>query len=342
MADTVERPILLGIGGDSGSGKTTIARGLYRLFGAGNILSICLDDYHSLDRRARQQAGVTALNPVANRIDLMEEQLWALKDGRSVLKPVYDHATGTFGPPEQIHPKPWIVVRGLFPFFTERLREAFDVRVWLDPDEELKYHWKVQRDVAQRGYSVAQVIRQVVERQDDLRRYILPQARYADMVVRFYPPPGYFGKAGAGGSAGNGHGAETPPDLHVRLTLRRSAPAPGVAEAIARAAALDQEHHGTRRGAGGVRIQRGAEGGETMVEVDAGLDGHVAAPLVRDLASMLPIDPRATEEMGVFLAGGRDPKHSHSLLITQLAIAWQMVAAHESTRSLVTERASPA
>src|SRR5207237_10151491 len=74
----------------------------------------------------------------------------------------------------------------------EQLRSAFDVKIWLDPDEELKYHWKVQRDVAQRGYLLEQVIRQIVERQEDFRRHIQPQQAFADRVVRFYPSPGYL------------------------------------------------------------------------------------------------------------------------------------------------------
>ena len=122
----------------------------------------------------------------------MEEHVLALRHGETIVKPVYDHATGTFGQPETVEPKPIVIIRGLFPLLSERLRSAFDVKVWLDPDEELKYHWKVQRDVAQRGYVLEEVIRQIVERQDDVRAYILPQRMYADRVVRFYPPGGYL------------------------------------------------------------------------------------------------------------------------------------------------------
>ena len=57
---------MVAVGGDSGTGKTTLVSGLYRIFGAERITNICLDDYHRLDRAARKRAGVTALNPVAN------------------------------------------------------------------------------------------------------------------------------------------------------------------------------------------------------------------------------------------------------------------------------------
>src|SRR5579884_4155343 len=194
--DRHPRPVMVAIGGDSGTGKTTLTRGLADLFGAENILTLCLDDYHTLDREARRRLGITALNPVANNIALMEDHVWALREGRGITKPVYDHTTGTLAAPEAVEPRPLVVVRGLFPLFTERLRAAFDVAVWLDPDEELKYHWKLQRDVAQRGHTVEGVIRQIVERQEDVRRYILPQRAHADMLIRFLPPPGYFPHSG--------------------------------------------------------------------------------------------------------------------------------------------------
>ncbi|HEV7666755.1 MAG TPA: hypothetical protein VGQ62_24690, partial [Chloroflexota bacterium] len=146
------RPVMLAVGGDSGTGKTTLTRGIYDIFGEQNIRNICLDDYHTLDREGRKRARITALNPAMNNIGLMEQHVWALRDGETITKPVYDHASGRFGEPEVVVPRPIIIIRGLFPLFTERLRSAFDVKVWLQPDEELKYHWKVQRDVVQRGY----------------------------------------------------------------------------------------------------------------------------------------------------------------------------------------------
>jgi phosphoribulokinase len=163
------RPVMLAVGGDSGTGKNTLTRGLHDIFGPGNILNVTLDDYHTLDRVGRAKAGLTALNPIVNNIGLIEEHIAALKNGETIRKPVYDHANGTFGEPELVEPKPIVVIRGLFPLFTPELRNAFDVSVWLDPDEQLKYHWKIQRDVAQRGYLLEEVISHIVERQSDCR-----------------------------------------------------------------------------------------------------------------------------------------------------------------------------
>lgn len=183
-------PIFVGIGGDSGSGKSTLARAFYDLLGRERITTVCLDDYHSLDRRERALVGLTPLNPRANNFALMEEQLWALKRGASIEKPVYDHADGTFGGPETVEPNEVVIVQGLHPFLLPGIREAFDLKVWLDPDVELRIRWKLQRDVAKRGYNEAEVRAEIEARRDDAERHIRPQRAFADMVVQFSLPAG--------------------------------------------------------------------------------------------------------------------------------------------------------
>lgn len=186
--DDSRHPILVGVGGDSGSGKSTLAAAFYDLFGEDRITTICLDDYHSLDRRQRALVGLTPLNPRANDFARMEENLLALKRGESVEKPVYDHHDGTFTGPETIVPREVVIVQGLHPFLVSGIRHAFDLKVWLDPEEELRLQWKVQRDVAKRGYSVAQVEAELEARRPDVEAFITPQRRDADMVVGFRRP----------------------------------------------------------------------------------------------------------------------------------------------------------
>jgi hypothetical protein len=111
----MQRPIFVAIGGDSGSGKSTLTAGFYRIFPRDQLTSVCLDDYHGLDRRERNLIGITALDPRANNFALMENQLLALKRGNPIMKPVYDHSDGTFGPPEEIQPRQVVIVQGLHP-----------------------------------------------------------------------------------------------------------------------------------------------------------------------------------------------------------------------------------
>lgn len=314
--DDGTRPVMLAVGGDSGTGKTTLTRGIYEIFGEENILNICLDDYHTLDRRGRERERITALNPVANNIQMMEEHVRHLREGRTIVKPVYDHSSGTFAEPEVVRPRPIIIIRGLFPLLTERMRNLFDVRVWLDPEEGLKYHWKLQRDVAQRGYVVEQVIQQIIHRQDDLRQFILPQGRHADIVVRFTTAPGYFERRR------DGSADET---LPVRLIQRRSLPSIDLSTIAA-----DETL------AGELRQFEELYHGEpaTIVELDGAISNETAKRLEdrlwEHMASHHDLRPPS---IGTFLENGRTERRSHPLAIAQLLLACRVVAARDA-RSL--------
>ena len=137
------RPIILGVVGDSAAGKTTITRGLVRLLGDEHVTHIAADDYHRYDRRQRAERGITPLNPDCNYIDIMEQDLAHVRGGRAILKPVYQHRDGTFGPSVYVEPRQFTVVEGLLGYHTQTLRDSFDVRVFLAPPEDLRRQWKL-------------------------------------------------------------------------------------------------------------------------------------------------------------------------------------------------------
>jgi len=182
-----DKVVLIGVAGDSGCGKSTFLRRLSDIFGAEMLTVICLDDYHSLDRKGRKVAGVTALNPKANNFDLMAEQVKALKNGQSVDKPIYNHETGEIDPPERIDPNHIIVIEGLHPLYDERVRELLDFSVYLDISDEVKIAWKIQRDMAERGHSYEDVLASINARKPDFEAYIDPQKKYADVVLQVLP-----------------------------------------------------------------------------------------------------------------------------------------------------------
>jgi phosphoribulokinase len=187
MGSQPERVVLIGVAGDSGCGKSTFLRRLSDLFGAEFMTVICLDDYHSLDRKQRKERGVTALNPKANNFDLMYEQIKALKEGRAIEKPIYNHETGTIDPPETIEPNKVIVIEGLHPLYDARVRELLDFSVYLDISEEVKINWKIQRDMAERGHSYEDVLAAINSRKPDFTAYIDPQREFADVVIQVLP-----------------------------------------------------------------------------------------------------------------------------------------------------------
>jgi len=185
-----DRPVMLAIAGDSASGKTTLTKGLAEALGPERCLSICVDDYHRYDREERKTLPFTPLHPDCNYIDIVEQHLQLLALGRPILKPVYDHATGTFTRPEYIEPKEFVIIEGLHPLSTKLARACFDVTVFLDPPEEIRREWKVMRDTSKRGYTAEQVLADLERREPESEAFIRPQRRHADIVVRFAPIPG--------------------------------------------------------------------------------------------------------------------------------------------------------
>jgi phosphoribulokinase len=173
----------IGVAGDSGSGKTTFTEGIRSIFGSDLVSTITLDDYHSLDREERKKQGVTPLNPRANRIDQLEQDLMLLKRAVPVEKPVYNHTTGSFDPPVIFHPRKILILEGLHTMFTPLLRNYLDFTLFVDPAKEVKYDWKIRRDMTLRGYSRDSVIEEIAEREPEYDRYIAPQKEYADAVI---------------------------------------------------------------------------------------------------------------------------------------------------------------
>src|ERR1022692_4824872 len=304
-------PIFVGIGGDSGSGKSTLASAFYDLLGAERITTVCLDDYHSLDRRERALIGVTPLNPRANNFALMEEQLWTLKRGEAIAKPVYDHSDGTFKAPEHVEPNEVVIIQGLHPFLLPGIREAFDLKVWLDPEPALRIRWKLQRDIAKRGYNESQVRAEIEARRPDAEAHIEPQRAQADLVVRFSSP----GKDVSPGISDH---------LNVRLTQSHSLPQ------LAFEHALD---NGTT-----VRLRNDIaddDGRQSdVIEIDGRISAEDAARIERavwDHASERHhhLHHLRQKELGSYdEPHGR--RHSDPLGLTQLILAHRILSAQKS------------
>jgi len=214
----VPRPVILGVVGDSAAGKTTLTRGLVRVLGEENVAHICTDDYHRFDRKERAELGITPLHPDCNHLDIIAQHLAHLRRGEPILKPVYSHQDGTFAPAVYVQPARFTVIEGLFGYFLPEMRDLYDVRVYLDPPEELRRRWKVQRDCSRRGYTTDQVLAELDRREPDSAAFIRPQRRYADMLVSFSSP--------------QRRGASDAEHLDAELTLRDSLPHPDLASLV--------------------------------------------------------------------------------------------------------------
>jgi len=181
------RPVMLAIAGDSAAGKTTLTRGIAETLGADRATALCVDDYHRYDRAQRKGVPFTVLHPDCNYIDVMEQHLQLLALGRPILKPVYDHSTGTLVRPVLVEPREFVIVEGLLPLHTKLARACFDITVYLDPPEEIRRKWKIRRDCAERGYTEAAVLAELDRREPDSAAFIRPQRQWADIAIRFAP-----------------------------------------------------------------------------------------------------------------------------------------------------------
>ncbi len=179
-----ERPFIIGVAGDSGSGKTTFTKIISIVLGPSRVATITLDDYHRYDRDERAALSITPLHPDANRFERLTSDVAALKRGEAIRKPVYNHRDGTFDPDTPFNPKGIIILEGLHPLFTEELREMIDLSIFVDPDPNVKYAWKIRRDVGERGHSRESVLEQIQRREPDFEKYVAFQRQYADYVIR--------------------------------------------------------------------------------------------------------------------------------------------------------------
>jgi len=148
---------------------------------------ICLDDYHANDRQGRKESGLTALNSKEQNFDLMFEQLSALKKGESIKKPIYNHVNGTLDTPETITPTPIVIIEGLHPWHDERVKNLLDYTIYLDISDEIKQAWKIQRDMAERGWTLEQVQEEIQKRKPDFDEFVMPQKKSADAIVQVLP-----------------------------------------------------------------------------------------------------------------------------------------------------------
>jgi phosphoribulokinase len=157
------------------------------LGGREHVSYISGDDYHRYGRQQRAELGITPLDPAANHLEILGQHLAHLRDREPILKPTYDHRSGSLGTPEYVRPHPFVVVEGLLNFSSEKLCGAHDIRVFLAPPEELRRTWKLTRDCTRRGYTTHEVIAELDLREGDVERYLRPQRQLADIIVSFAP-----------------------------------------------------------------------------------------------------------------------------------------------------------
>jgi len=181
---------VFGICGDSGAGKTTLGMVLKEFFSNSFILEG--DRYHKWERGDDNWDKFTHLNPDANYIAKMSEDIFNLKIGNSIYQVDYDHNNGTFTEDQLIECPQNTIVCGLHSLYDEG-EDLYDLKIYVDTHPELKEEWKIKRDVEKRGHTRDTVLQSIESRRSDYQQYILPQRAKSDLIVRFHPESGGIG-----------------------------------------------------------------------------------------------------------------------------------------------------
>ncbi|MGA8692175.1 MAG: phosphoribulokinase [Methyloceanibacter sp.] len=308
MPKRVDHPIILGIVGDSASGKTTLSAGVAQILGEDRCTVICTDEYHRFDRRERDANGLSAIDPRANYLDILEQALRHLREGDPILKPVYDHSDGTFGRPEYVKPKDFVIAEGLLGYTTRAMRDCYDVKIYLDPDDELRVKWKIHRDTTKRGYRRDEVLASLERRRVDSPKYMHPQRTFADIVIRFQAPQ-------------EANGSDT--QLDVRHILRPTLPHPDFTPLF----------DGSSNAGLHLELARDRDGKPVdVLEINGSISDERAERIEDLLWNLIPEAGHLRDQVGrIDVANGA--RRSHPLALTQLLVGYHAVKAAMGVRA---------
>lgn len=184
---TNNRPLIIGIAGGSGSGKTSVTRAIYDVVKEHSVVVIEHDYYYKdqseLAFEERLQTNYD--HPLAFDTDLLIEHIQELLVGRPINRPVYDYALHTrSGQTVTIEPKDVIIIEGILVLDDVRLRDLMDIKLFVDTDADLRIIRRIRRDIEERGRSIGSVIDQYMSVVRPMHnQFIEPTKRYADLII---------------------------------------------------------------------------------------------------------------------------------------------------------------
>jgi uridine kinase len=180
-------PVIIGIAGGSGSGKTTVVRRLASSLGDDQVSVLEHDRYYRdrSDLRLEERAALNYDHPDSLETDLLVEHVKQLRTGQAVDAPQYDFARhNRLDARDTIGPRAAIIVEGILIFADAPLRALMDVKVFVDADDDTRFIRRLQRDISERGRTVQSVIDQYLGTVKPMHlEFVEPSKRYADIIV---------------------------------------------------------------------------------------------------------------------------------------------------------------
>lgn len=179
--------ILVGIGGGTGSGKTSVAQNILTEFGKGEVVILEQDSYYKdLSYLPFEERIHTNFDhPDAVDFDLLKRHLTDLVDGKPIDAPVYDFSAHTrMGESRMIDPHRAIVVEGISVLFDPGLREIMDIKIYVETDADIRFIRRLSRDIQERGRTYSDVIRQYLDTVRPMHeQFVEPTKKYADIIL---------------------------------------------------------------------------------------------------------------------------------------------------------------
>jgi uridine kinase len=179
--------VVIGVAGGSGSGKTTVVRRIVESLGTDDVTVLEHDRYYRdrNDLRLEERAALNYDHPDSLETDLLVRHVTELWEGREIAAPTYDFARHARQPnTEPLAPRRAIIVEGILIFIDAALRSLLDVKVFVDADDDTRFIRRLQRDIAERGRTVASVIDQYLGTVKPMHLdFVEPSKRYADVII---------------------------------------------------------------------------------------------------------------------------------------------------------------
>ena len=179
---------LIGIAGGTGSGKTTVAEKVYNATKQfGSVTVIKMDDYYKCldDMPFSERVKQNFDHPDAIDTELLMKHLKMLKKGEAIDRPTYDFSFHTRSSiVEHIEPCNVVILEGIMTFAIPQLRSMFDIKIFVDTPDDIRFIRRLQRDIEERGRTYASVINQYIETVRPMHlTFVEPSKRYADIIV---------------------------------------------------------------------------------------------------------------------------------------------------------------
>lgn len=187
MTQRIQKTMVVGIAGGTGSGKTTLAEVLLDNVGRDQIAYLPHDAYYRDQKQLpfEERAKVNYDHPDSLETELLIKHLNLLEDGRAIEMPVYDFTTHSRKKETiRVEPKPVILVEGILVFVEADLRKLFDVKIYVDTDADIRFIRRLRRDIEERGRTVDSVIDQYLRTVRPMHlEFVEKSKRYADIIV---------------------------------------------------------------------------------------------------------------------------------------------------------------